>query len=144
MKRLPAPLAFAFVSLLVVSVTGLMASCGARSPVNKAGEVESQDASTDATEDAIDDGQDDVIPWRPDLWRRDLWRHDAPPHGDLRPNKDVFIWPDAPPMDDIWPSSDLYPGGNGSPYGCAVDADCLHLRCCPTAWGVKICMAQCP
>lgn len=55
-----------------------------------------------------------------------------------------FIWPDGDaPMIDVWPDVDTY-GGGGTPAGCIVDADCFHMLCCPTPWGVSLCMERCP
>lgn len=57
------------------------------------------------------------------------------------PEGDRFIWPDTP-NDDLWPKTDGY--SQGSPFGCSSDLDCFHIKCCPTPWGVKLCMERCP
>ncbi len=49
--------------------------------------------------------------------------------------------PDLKPPQDYWPwTPDTYPG---SPFGCQQDTDCFGQVCCPTPWGVKLCLDTC-
>lgn len=138
--RLPRLLAVALASLLLIGVGSLITSCGARSPLGK-GDDPATDAATDGSDDGGDGGSDAPLIW-PDGPRRDRQLPDwtIPPDVD----GDKFVWPDAPPKDDTWPKNDIYPGGSGTPFGCFTDADCFHLRCCATPWGIKVCMEHCP
>jgi hypothetical protein len=138
--RLPRVLAVILASVLMLGVGSLIVSCG-RSPLGKA-DGPASDAASDGSDDGGDDGRPDV-PWVfPDGPRRD----NLPPDWTIPPDvdRDKFIWPDAPPKEDAWPKNDIYPGGGGTPFGCFTDADCFHLRCCATPWGVKVCMEHCP
>ena len=60
---------------------------------------------------------------------------DMPP-ADMPPS-DQYVWPETSPPEG---GPDQYTGG---PFGCASDADCFGLKCCPTPWGVKLCAPTC-
>jgi hypothetical protein len=88
-----------------------------------------------------------------DTWRPDMYHHpdsiyhpdwsspfDAPHPPDFTPPKDHPIWPDLKPKDQ-WPQ--LQDGYAGAPFGCQNNSDCFGLQCCPTPWGVHLCLANC-
>ncbi len=121
--RLPHLLTAVLASVLLIGVGSLILSCGARSPLGK-------------------DGRSDATWISPDGPRLDHQPFDGSIPPDI--DRDKIIWPDAPSKDDAWPKNDIYPGGGGTPFGCFTDADCFHLRCCATPWGIKVCMEHCP
>ena len=115
-------------SAVVLAAGLLLASSGCgRSPLNKAPTDQGKkdtavinDFAGDAPRDGLGDGDMSEGP------------------KDERP----FVWPDLKGRTDLWPKPDTY--GGPSPFGCHADTDCFHLRCCPTPWGVKLCMERCP
>jgi len=127
------PRRFQLCLTLVVSAV-VAGSCG-RTQLNSAGGDPARDGSHDVAGDGPQDGIRD-IPW----WHRDATRRDAPRNDG--PRVDLFVWPDTTPKDDLWPKTDTY--SSGTPFGCSSDADCFHIKCCPTPWGVKLCMGRCP
>jgi hypothetical protein len=108
-------------SLLLALALGLLAGCPGNSAMRKDGSV-------------YPDGASDLP--------RFTWPDTQPGTKDTRP-ADQYKWPqpDTKPLADAWPwPQDSY---QGTPFGCLEDADCFGQVCCPTPWGVKICVDTC-